>query len=120
MTILLVDDDEDFRRGLAENLRDDGNTVQEYAAPGEVPPQLPGIELAITDYLMAGENGLSFARRFHRLHPSVPVIMVTAYSTPEVEKEAAASGFISVLHKPVRYERVYRLVEHLAGLARVS
>jgi DNA-binding NtrC family response regulator len=69
----------------------------------------------ITDYLMAGENGLSFARRFHTAHPSVPFVMITADSTPEVEKEAAASSFISVLHKPVRYERVHRLVEHLAG-----
>jgi DNA-binding NtrC family response regulator len=115
MTILLIDDDEDFRHGLAENLRDDGYEVQEYASPDSVPPQLLGIELAITDYLMAGENGLSFARRFHGSHPNVPVVMVTAYSTPEVEKEAAASGFISVLHKPVGYERVHRLVEHLVG-----
>jgi DNA-binding NtrC family response regulator len=115
MTIVLIDDDENFRSGLAENLRDDGYAVQEYAAPGEVPPQLPGIELAITDYLMAGENGLSFARRFHAAHPSVPVVLVTAYSTPAVEQEAVASGFISVLHKPVRYEQVHRLVEHLAG-----
>ena len=89
--------------------------MQEYAAPGDVPPQLPDIELAITDYLMPGENGLSFARRFHRSHPSVPVVVVTAYSTSAIEKEAAASGFISVLHKPVGYERVQRLVEHLVG-----
>jgi two-component system response regulator AtoC len=112
--ILVIDDDENFRRGLAENLRDDGYAVQEYAAAGEVPPQLSGIELVITDYLMAGENGLTFARRFHAVHPSVPVVMITAHTTPEVEKEAGA-GFICVLHKPVRYERVQRLVEHLAG-----
>ena len=115
MTIVLIDDDEDFRSGLAENLRDDGYAVQEYAATGEVPRQLPGIEVAITDYQMAGENGLSFARRFHRAHPSVPVVMITAYSTPALEEEAAAFGFISLLHKPVRYEQVHRLVEHLAG-----
>ena len=114
MTILLIDDDDDFRHGLAENLRDDGYGVQEYAAPGEVPlPQLAGIELAITDYLMAGENGLHFARRLHTAHPSVPVVMITAYSTPALEQEAAASGFISVLLKPVGYECVHRLVEHL-------
>ena len=115
MHILLIDDDEDFRHGLAENLRDDGHTVQEYAAPGEVPPQLPEIDLAITDYQMPGENGLSFARRFHTVHPSVPVVMVTAYSTPEIEGEAAASGIMSVLHKPVGYEHVQRLVEQFAG-----
>lgn len=89
--------------------------MQEYATLDEVPPPLPGIELALTDYLMAGENGLSFARRFHRSHSSVPVVMVTAYSTPEIEGDAAASGFISALHKPVGYERVLRLVEQLAG-----
>ena len=89
--------------------------MHEYAAPTELPPlaQLPGVELAITDYLMMGENGMSFARRFHESHPSVPVILVTAYSAAHVPKEAAASAFVSLLHKPVDYEQLHRLVEDI-------
>jgi DNA-binding NtrC family response regulator len=119
MVILLVDDDEDFRHGLAENLRDDGHVVLEYAKAAEVPPaqQLGAVQLTIIDYLMNGENGLAFAHRFHQTHPNVPVILVTAYSTALVEAAAASSGFISLLHKPIDYEHLQRLVDRLAALA---
>ena len=114
MTILLIDDDEDFRRGLAENLRDDGHLVREYAAPAEVPlAEVLGVDLAITDYLMTGENGLDFAQRLHASYPNIPVVLLTAFSTRDVEREAATSGFISLLHKPVAYERLHHLLRSL-------
>jgi len=116
MTVLLVDDDEDFRHGLAENLRDDGHRVLEYSRPDEIPDaQLPAADLVITDYMMNGEDGLAFANRLHRSHPNVPVILVTAYSTVQVEKAVAASGFISLLHKPLDYMRMEKLIEDFTG-----
>src|ERR1041385_8151630 len=114
MKILLVDDDEDFRHGLAENLRDDGHHVLEYFQPDKIPDaQLSAANLVITDYMMNGEEGFAFANRLHRLRPNVPVILVTAYSTAQIEKAVAASGFISLLHKPFDYMRLENLIGDL-------
>lgn len=116
MTILLVDDEEDFRRGLAEMLRDDGHDVLEYSRPEGVPSaDVSKADLVITDYTMDGEDGLAFAHRFHRWRPSVPVILVTAYSTAQLESAVAASGFISLLHKPLNYMRMEQLIGDLTG-----
>ena len=116
MTILLVEDDEDFRHGLAENLRDDGHRVLAYPRPNQVPlEQLEPIHLAITDYRMDRENGFAFANRLHRLWPKLPVILITAFSTAVLERAVADSGFISLLHKPLEYERMERLIADLTG-----
>ena len=116
MTILLIDNDEDFRQALAENLRDDGHRVLEYPTPVDVPlDQLEGVDLTITDYLMNGEDGLAFANRFHRSRPGVPVVLVTAYATKLVEQAVKNSGFLSLLHKPLDYGRMERLITDLTG-----
>lgn len=116
MSILLVDDDDDFRYGLAENLRDDGHQVREFSSPTQVAlGQLEGVDLIVTDQSMAGEDGLSFAQRVHRLRPRIPIILVTASSSPFVEDAVERSGYISLLHKPLDYDCVERLVGELTA-----
>lgn len=116
MSILLVDDDDDFRYGLAENLRDDGHEVREYSNPTQVSVgQLDGIDLVVTDQTMVGEDGLSFAQRVHRLRPRITIILVTASSTAHVEETVERSGYIQLLHKPLDYDRIERLVGELTG-----
>lgn len=113
--VLLLDDDEGFRHALAENLRDDGYEVIEYATAHEVPPlaAFEDVRVVVTDYDMPGTDGLSFADTFHAVHPTVPIIMVTgAYST-HLEAQAAARGVVSVLQKPLEYDRLHSLLHSL-------
>jgi len=113
--VLLVDDDECFRSALAENLRDDGCKVIEYSAAQEVPPLvgLTDVSVVVTDYEMPGTDGLAFADRFHAAHPRVPIIMVTGWCTSQLEAEAATRGFISLLPKPLQYDKLHRLLRQL-------
>ena len=114
MSILLVDDDDDFRYGLAEILRDDGHHVQEFSSPTQVSVgQLDGVDLVVTDQTMDGEDGLSFAQRVHQLRPRIPIILVTACSAAHVEETAERSGYISLLYKPLDYDVMERLVGRL-------
>ena len=55
LVVLLVDSDEDFRSGLAENLRDDGHEVQECTGPDEVPPLTA---LARVNAVVIGQHNL--------------------------------------------------------------
>ena len=116
-SVLLLDDDDGFRNALAENLRDDGFEVIEYGAACEVPPlaQFEDVRALVTDYDMPGTDGLSFADSFHAAYPAVPMIMVTGACTMHLEAEAAARGFVSVMRKPLEYDQLHRMLEHLPG-----
>ena len=110
--VLLLDDDNDFRSALAANLADDGYEVTDFARPADVPPlaSFDGLAALILDYQMGGEDGLSFADRFHAAHPDVPVVMLTAYWSDFLDAEIAARDFITLRRKPVDYEELARLI----------
>ena len=115
-SILLVDDEGAFRDSLAEMLRDDGHEVLAYAAPAAMPPlhTLSGVELLLTDYDMAETNGLRLADRFHACHPTVPVLLATAYRTG-LGAEVARRPFLRMVKKPVPYETLHRLIHDCAA-----
>jgi DNA-binding response OmpR family regulator len=110
--VLLLDDDDDFRLALAANLIDDGHRVLHFPTPRHVPPlaSLQGLTMLILDYQIQGEDGLSFADRFHDAHPDVPVVMVSAYRSEFLRTATAARGFVTLLTKPVDYEELARML----------
>ena len=110
--VLLLDSDDDFRSALAANLADDGHAVVHFARPRDVPPlaTFEELTLLILDYQLDGEDGLSFADRFHASHPRVPVVMVTTYASDRLEAEVAARTFLTLRHKPVDYEELAQLL----------
>ena len=110
--VLLLDSDDDFRSALAANLADDGHAVVHFARPRDVPPlaTFEELTLLILDYQLDGEDGLSFADRFHASHPRVPVVMVTTYASDRLEAEVAARTFLTLRHKPVDYEELAELL----------
>jgi DNA-binding NarL/FixJ family response regulator len=103
--LVLIDDEDGFRKGLAENLREDGHVVCDYPNPTAMPPlaELGTVSLLIVDYLMPYENGLWFAERFHHAYPAVPILMVTVYPGRWLEDLAARRPFLSVCYKPLDY-----------------
>lgn len=119
LTVLLVDDDEVFRRGLAENLRDDGDVVFEYGEADAVPllSALDGVTVVVTDYEMPGSDGLCFADRIHAARPQLPVVMLTAQREAPLEANAAVRGFVRLVYKPVEYHRLHELLHALVDHA---
>jgi CheY-like chemotaxis protein len=114
--IVLVDDDEAFRAGLAGLFRDDGHEVRDFAHPGLVPAfdRLGNVALLVTDLDMPGKTGFRLADEFHAAHPDVPVILITAFQGQSVEAEAARRPFLHLLHKPMQYEAVHAEAHRLA------
>lgn len=110
--VVLLDDDNDFRLALAANLNDDGYRVRDFARAADVPPlPLPeAITVLIVDFEMGGENGLSFADRFHASHPDVPVVMLTAYWSDFLDRAISARDFITLRRKPIDYDDLARLL----------
>jgi DNA-binding response OmpR family regulator len=79
LRILIVDDEPDLRRVLAEYLTKHGFSVRTAAGGAELDAQLgeKAADLLILDINMPGENGLSIARRV-RAGGDMPILMLTA------------------------------------------
>lgn len=110
--VLLLDRDDDFRAALAEHLRDDGYAVRAFAHPAALPPlaSLERLTMLILDHQLDGETGLAVADRFHATHPSVPVVMVTSYTSTHLAAEAARRDFLILRRKPIDYDELARLL----------
>ena len=106
--ILIVDDEENARIGLEKLLSRDGYQVSSVANGYEALDYLNQkiVDLVITDINMPEMNGLVFLRELNRAHPSVSVIMVTAYGGVESYLEAMNLGAFEYLNKPVKLEEL--------------
>jgi DNA-binding NtrC family response regulator len=98
-------------------LRDDGHEVLAYEAPAAIPPldTLVGVELLLTDYEMPQTNGLELADRFHALHPTIPVLLTTAYRTG-LEAEVARRPFVRMIQKPIPYDTLHAMIHDCAAM----
>jgi CheY-like chemotaxis protein len=63
-------------------------------------------DLVITDYVMAGMNGLQLTHAIHELFPEMPIIMVTAFGPIEdahlklcLAKEDMFPALIEIVHE---------------------
>ena len=102
--VLVVEDDDAVRQGIAEGLRLLNYSVRE-ASDGESGLQelrRSKPDLLMSDYLMPGMNGAQFIAAARLIHPDIPVLVATGHADmAEVEKLV---GVQSVLKKPFDLE----------------
>lgn len=121
--ILLVDDDEIFRKSLKEHLEADG--FQVIAAEGrktaEELLQKMRPDLAIVNLCMEEmDSGFVLSYHIKKLDPSVPVIMITAslnearmvFDTTTTEERTWIKAD-ALIEKPLRFEQVEREIARL-------
>ena len=114
----MLDDDDVFREALSALFQDDGHTVRAYRSIAEMPPitELGTFAAVISDYHLSGgsEDGLSFAKRYHAIYSDVPIIMITAYSSGELEQAVAQAPYLSLMRKPIDYDELHQLLHDLS------
>jgi len=101
--ILVIDDEELIRWSLEQVLASDGHRValaadgaEALARMGEAVPDLCLLDLKLPDC-----DGLQLLPRLHGLAPDLPVVVMTAYGSAEIEREARRIGAVDFLRKPV-------------------
>lgn len=110
--VLIVDDEENMRKTLAEILRDEGYQVT-TAATGEEAVRLcqrRNFEAVLMDVRMPGIDGVEAFRQIRRHHEGVRVILMSAYSIESLKEAALDDGAIAFLPKPLDLDRVIDLV----------
>jgi len=111
-TILVVDDDADTCRNMADLLGDRGYAI-ETAESGDtalVKARQQPYDLALLDVRMPGMDGLTLCRHLKKLQPPMVTMFVTPYGGGDLDEEARAAGARHVLLKPVDLPRLLALV----------
>ncbi len=116
--VLIVDDDDATRAGLAELVRTWG-FVTEAAPNGEDALRLitafrPSI--VVTDLVMPRMDGLSLLRALRDDADQLKVILLTAQGSVETAVEALKDGAADYLTKPVDTQKLKLLLERFAEL----
>jgi len=112
-TILVVDDDADTCRNMADLFGDQGYAIEtaESGATALVKARRQPYDVALLDLRMPGMDGLTLCQHLKRLQPPMVTMLVTAYAGSDLDKEARAAGALYVLLKPVDFARLLALVE---------
>jgi len=120
--ILLVDDNPQYRAAAARNLTLAGYQVieAEDSAEGMEKIHTGGPHVVITDLDMrTHDEGLLFIRELKRLHPRLPVVMISAVGTFDEGALARQYGATFVLSKSridAEISTFYQRLEHLFEL----
>lgn len=72
-------------------------------------------DLVITDLRMPKMDGMSFLHEIKLLDPAMPVIVLTAYDSPETAAEAKKKGAFVYLAKPFQMTDLMGIVETQLG-----
>ena len=110
--ILIVDDDAAHRMMLKANLTGAGYHIIEAADGDEILPTLKkhSIDLILLDMKMARVDGLEALSMLLQINCSIPVIMLTAFSSVETAVDAMKKGAFDYIAKPVDIEELKLLV----------
>ena len=100
--ILIVDDEELYRRALERILARSGHAVTSARDASEAMARLSGepLDLVLCDIRMPGISGLELVRQIHEVDPDLPCIVVTGYGSAEQSVEALHAGAFWYLEKP--------------------
>jgi len=107
--ILVVDDERSMREMLEIFLGREGYEVAGHSSASDALEALdkdPDFDLIITDINMPGLTGLDLLKSVGQLGKDIPVIMITAYGSPDSAVEAMKLGAVDYITKPFRIEEV--------------
>jgi len=114
-TILLVDDEEIFLTLLEQMLSSHGHEVF-TACNGPEALKLfrqHDPQISILDLHMPEMDGLEVLRQIHAIDPKASVMILTAWQTDELERQARQYGAIDFISKQLTYDSIVTVVEGL-------
>jgi DNA-binding NtrC family response regulator len=116
--ILIADDHDSLRRGLARALAESGHDVDE-ASNGNMAIEKVhegGFDVVVSDLKMGGADGLDVLRTTRALHPTTAVILMTAFGSVHTAVEAMRIGAFDYVPKPFEIEemevKIEKAIEH--------
>src|SRR3989449_661872 len=123
--VLLADDQPDIRDALRLLLKNEGYETQPASSPAEALAAIENrefdavlMDLNYTRDTTSGQEGLDLLSRIQLVDSSLPVVVMTAWSSIEVAVEAMRRGARDFLQKPWENARLLTIVRTQVDLAR--
>jgi DNA-binding NtrC family response regulator len=119
--ILVADDHDALRRGLALSLTTAGHDVDEAGNGNAALERLHEgyFDVVVSDLKMGGSDGLDVLRTTKTLHPTASVILMTAFGSVTTAVEAMKHGAFDYVQKPFELEEMEVKVEKALELKRL-
>jgi FixJ family two-component response regulator len=117
-SVLLIDDDPEFRDSVARLLRSVGLETKHFSSVSDfLKADLPdGPTCLVLDVRLPGRSGLELQRELAAANRQLPIIFMTAHGDIPMTVQAMKGGAIEFLTKPFRDQELLDAVE--TGLAR--
>src|SRR5215471_1797744 len=117
-SVLIIDDDAEFRESVGRLLRTVGLHTREFSCVSDFlkADPLEGPTCLLLDVRMPGRSGLELQRDLAAANRQVPIIFITAHADVPMTVQAMKGGAMEFLTKPFRDQDLIEAVE--AGLAR--
>ena len=104
LRVLIVEDERLIRWSIVETLEHAGHVVIEAEDGATAVRSLTNldepVDVVVLDYRLPDSNDLALLAHIRRLSPRSAVILMTAFSTPEITRAALDLGVYRVLNKP--------------------
>jgi DNA-binding response OmpR family regulator len=112
--VLVVDDDQEMLLSLKEGLQKYSDTFSVLmAGDGLVALEKlkeNTVSLVVTDLKMPRMDGFALLSQIMQHYPDIPVIIITGYSTPKMEKLARDGGAVGYIEKPFMIDDLARKI----------
>jgi two-component system response regulator PilR (NtrC family) len=112
-SILVVDDELSMREFLKILLEKEGYDVSTASEASSAIDLIndQNFDLVISDIKMPGMGGLPLLEKIKEINSNLPVIMITAFASPENAVTAMKSGAFDYITKPFKVEEILKIVK---------
>jgi Nif-specific regulatory protein len=120
--ILIADDHDSLRRGLAQALAEAGHEIEEAPNGNAAIEKLHEgfFDVVVSDLKMGGSTGLDVLKTTKTLHPNSAVILMTAFGSVSTAVEAMKNGAFDYVQKPFEVEEMEIKVEKALDVRRMQ
>jgi len=117
--ILTIDEEESICRTLSTIFKDEGfsplsasNGTDGLALLEQITPAL-----VLLDIWMPGLDGLEVLQKIKKLHPTIPVVMISGHATISTAIQATHMGAADFIEKPLELDSLLRVIKNVLALA---
>ena len=117
-SILIVDDDADFREIIMKLLEEDGYQVEEASEGVEALMHIAKkkFDLILSDIRMPDFDGFQLLEFMKKKNITIPIVFITGYLTKEYETKGLELGAVEFIKKPIESElfvsKIRKILEH--------